>query len=76
MFLSKFGAKNMKVVIAHVDQKDLLFISELMAAGQVRPVIDRRYPLSETAEALRYLEDRTCPRKSGHNRGRIKLTQR
>ena len=67
MFLSKFGAKNVKVVIAHVDQTDMLFISELMAAGQVKPVIDRRYPLRETAEALRYLEQ-------GNARGKVVIT--
>jgi NADPH:quinone reductase-like Zn-dependent oxidoreductase len=38
-----------------------------MQAGKLKPVIDRRYPLSETAEALRYLE-------KGHARGKVVLT--
>jgi NADPH:quinone reductase-like Zn-dependent oxidoreductase len=67
MLLSKIKAKNMKVVIARVDQKDLLVLAELMTAGKVRPVIDKRYPLSETAEALRYLEE-------GRARGKVVVT--
>lgn len=54
----------MRLVIANVNQKDLLFIRELMNAGKVRSIIDKRYPLSETAEALRYLEE-------GHARGKV-----
>jgi NADPH:quinone reductase-like Zn-dependent oxidoreductase len=61
---SMIGAKNMRLVVANVNQKDLLFISELMKAGKVRPLIDKRYPLNETAEALRYLEE-------GHARGKV-----
>ena len=49
------------------NQKDLLFIGELLETGQVVPVIDRRYPLSETAEAMRYLEE-------GHARGKVVIT--
>lgn len=42
--------------IAKVEKQDLLTLKELIEAGKVRPVIDRTYPLSEIAEALRYLE--------------------
>jgi NADPH:quinone reductase-like Zn-dependent oxidoreductase len=38
------------------NKKDLAFLGELFEAGQVKPVIDRRYPLSEAPEAFRYLE--------------------
>jgi NADPH:quinone reductase-like Zn-dependent oxidoreductase len=44
-----------------------VFIKELLEAGKVVPMIDRRYPLSETAEALRYLEE-------GHARGKVVIT--
>jgi NADPH:quinone reductase-like Zn-dependent oxidoreductase len=64
MLKSMAGAKNMRLVIANVNQKDLHFIRELMNAGKVRSIIDKRYPLSETAEALRYLEE-------GHARGKV-----
>jgi NADPH:quinone reductase-like Zn-dependent oxidoreductase len=39
----------------------------MVAAGQVRPAIDRRYPLSELAEALRYVDE-------GHARGKVVIT--
>ena len=37
--------------------KDLVYMKELIEAGKVVPVIDRRYPLSEVPHALRYLEE-------------------
>jgi NADPH:quinone reductase-like Zn-dependent oxidoreductase len=37
-------------------KKDLTFIRDLLATGRIRPVIDRRYRLSEVPEALRYRE--------------------
>jgi NADPH:quinone reductase-like Zn-dependent oxidoreductase len=43
------------------------FLKELFEAGKVVPVIDRWYPLSETAEAIRYLE-------AGHARGKVVIT--
>ncbi len=49
------------------NKEDLLFITELLETGKVVPVIDRRYPLSETAEAIRYLE-------KGHARGKVVIT--
>jgi NADPH:quinone reductase-like Zn-dependent oxidoreductase len=53
--------------ITKSNQKDLVFVKELLEAGKVVPVIDRRYPLSETAEALRYLEE-------GHAQGKVVIT--
>jgi NADPH:quinone reductase-like Zn-dependent oxidoreductase len=50
--------------IAKINQKDLVFLKEHIEAGKVVPVIDRRYPLSETADAIRYLEE-------GHARGKV-----
>jgi NADPH:quinone reductase-like Zn-dependent oxidoreductase len=47
--------------------KDLVYMKELIEAGKVVPVIDRRYPLSEVAEAVRYYGER-------HSQGKIIIT--
>jgi NADPH:quinone reductase-like Zn-dependent oxidoreductase len=65
--LSLTGSKRTPFFIAKIDQKDLAFLKDLLAAGKVAPVIDRRYPLSDAAAALRYLEE-------GHAQGKIVLT--
>jgi NADPH:quinone reductase-like Zn-dependent oxidoreductase len=46
------------------NQKDMAFIMELLETGKIVSVIDRCYPLSETAEAIRYLE-------TGRARGKV-----
>ena len=43
--------------IAKVNQEDLVYLGELLEAGKIVPVIDRSYPLSEIAEAIRYVEE-------------------
>ena len=50
--------------MSNANKEDLLMIKELLETGTVVPVIDRRYPLRETAEAIRYLE-------TGHARGKV-----
>jgi NADPH:quinone reductase-like Zn-dependent oxidoreductase len=63
--MSRKGGKKMgSMGIAKINQKDLVFLGELLDAGKLRPVIDRRYPLSEVADALRYLAE-------GHARGKL-----
>ncbi|HEQ98290.1 MAG TPA: NAD(P)-dependent alcohol dehydrogenase [candidate division Zixibacteria bacterium] len=61
--------KGRKVVsfMANVKQADLVSIKELLEAGKVVPVIDRKYALSETPEAIRYVE-------KGHARGKVIIT--
>jgi NADPH:quinone reductase-like Zn-dependent oxidoreductase len=54
-------------MVAHVDQNELTALLELVQAGKVVPVIDRTFPLSEAAEAFRYLGE-------GHARGKIVLS--
>jgi NADPH:quinone reductase-like Zn-dependent oxidoreductase len=55
--VSKVGDKKVSMMgISNENKEDLLFIKGLLETGKVIPVIDRRYPLSETAEGIRYLE--------------------
>src|SRR6266567_1744145 len=61
------GSKKFRFFIANLNQKDLAVLKELLETGKVVSVIDRRYPLRETAEAVRYLEQ-------GHARGKIVIT--
>jgi len=49
----KTGGKKLGLLL-HKQNKDLVYMKELFEAGKVKPVIDRRYPLSEVPEALRY----------------------
>jgi NADPH:quinone reductase-like Zn-dependent oxidoreductase len=65
--LSLIGTKKTRFFIANINQKDLVFLKDLLEAGKVVPVIDRRYPLSGAAEAIRYLEE-------GHAQGKIVIT--
>jgi NADPH:quinone reductase-like Zn-dependent oxidoreductase len=53
--LSAFGSRKIHMMMAKKSKQDLATIIELMRDGKITPVIDRRYPLSEIREALRYL---------------------
>ena len=66
-WISMTGSKKMGFLTTKSNQKDLVFMNELLEAGKVKPVIDRRYPLSEVAEALCYLGE-------GHARGKVVIT--
>ena len=56
--ISRTGRKKMGSVMWKPNKKeDFVLLKELFEAGKVVPVIDRRYPLSEAAEALRYLQE-------------------
>lgn len=54
--LSRRGSQKFGFMLADITRADLLFLTELVEAGKVTPIIDRTYPLSETADAIRYLE--------------------
>jgi NADPH:quinone reductase-like Zn-dependent oxidoreductase len=64
---SRKGGKSMGGVSAKTNRDDLITLKEMLEAGIIRPAIDRRYPLSETAEALRYLG-------TGHARAKVVIT--
>ena len=57
-FLPRIGRKKARFFIASISRENLTFLKDLVETGKVTPVIDRRYPLSDAADALRYLEQR------------------
>lgn len=63
-FLSAFMRQHASPFLSVPTAGDLLFIKDLIEAGKVKPVIDRTYPINETPEAIRYLEEE-------HARGKV-----
>ena len=64
---SRKDGQKMGNTLAKPNQKDLIFMKDLLEAGKVTPVIDRRFPLHDVADAIRYLE-------AGHARGKVVIT--
>jgi NADPH:quinone reductase-like Zn-dependent oxidoreductase len=64
---SRFTGQRMVMFVAKITNEDLLVLKELIEAGKVTPVIDKTYPLSETREAVAYLE-------AGHARGKVAIS--
>lgn len=64
LMLSPFVSQKLTFLLADMNQKDLGVLADLMRAGKVMPVIDRRYELSEVPAAVAYLE-------AGHARGKV-----
>jgi NADPH:quinone reductase-like Zn-dependent oxidoreductase len=65
--LLSMGRQQFGNVLMKPNQADLLMLKDLCETGKVRPVIDRRFPLSEVSSAVRYVED-------GHARGKVVVT--
>jgi NADPH:quinone reductase-like Zn-dependent oxidoreductase len=61
------GSKKASSLAAKTSVKDLVFIKELLEAGKIVPVVDKVYPLSEVAEAVRYYGER-------HAQGKVVIT--
>ena len=67
LVLSRFVSQKLVTFLAKPKKEDLTIMRELMASEKVKPVIDRRYGLSEVSEAIRYLGE-------GHARGKVVIT--
>jgi len=65
--LSPFVEQEFVLLLAQMRKDDLAVLAELMEAGKVTPVIDRRFRLSEVPAAVRYSEE-------GHARGKIVIS--
>jgi NADPH:quinone reductase-like Zn-dependent oxidoreductase len=64
LVLSLFVRQQGRPFVAIPNHEDLVVLKELVESGKVTPVIDKTYPLSETPEAFRYLDE-------GHARGKV-----
>ncbi len=65
--ISRTGPQKMGMLMPEENRTDLAYMKEMLEAGGVVPVIDRRYPFAETPDAIRYLEE-------GHARGKVVIT--
>jgi NADPH:quinone reductase-like Zn-dependent oxidoreductase len=63
-WLMSFGDKKMRTLAAKSNQKDLEFVVKLLEDGKIKPLIDKRYSLDKTADAMRYMSE-------GHARGKV-----
>jgi len=67
LVLSRFVSQKFLTLMAKLRKEDLVIMGELIETGKITPVIDRYYSLSESPEAIHYLEQ-------GHARGKVVIT--
>lgn len=65
--IAKVKGRRAVSFIADINHADMVFMNELLETGKVVPVIDRKYALSETPQAIRHVEE-------GHTRGKVVVT--
>ncbi len=64
LLIAPFVRQRLTGVLAKVRTQDLRSLAAMIEAGTLKPVLDRSYPLAETADAIRYVE-------TGHVRGKV-----
>lgn len=62
--ISKMSKQKIPAFLARRSKTDLIALTDLIESGEVRPIIDRRYPMEQVADAVSYLE-------AGHSRGKV-----
>jgi NADPH:quinone reductase-like Zn-dependent oxidoreductase len=67
LWTSLAGGRKVVCALSSERPQDLVFIRELVEAGKIKSIVDRRYPLEQAAEAHRYFE-------SGDKKGKVILT--
>ena len=67
LVLSPFARQNLRRYLVKPNHEDLVYVKDLVESGKLRPVIDKTYPLAETAAALAYIE-------AGHAAGKVVVT--
>lgn len=66
-FISMTGSKKISSLLQRANQKDLNDLKELLDIGKVKPIIDKRFKLSEITEAFNYFQE-------GHAQGKVVIT--
>ena len=65
--IARLKGKKVVSFMANINQADLVLMKDLLESGKIVPVIERKYPLNETPQAIRYVEE-------GHTRGKVVIT--
>jgi NADPH:quinone reductase-like Zn-dependent oxidoreductase len=66
MVLSRFTSQELTAFVSRENYEDMAVLKGMIEAGEIAPVVDRTFPLSEAPKAIRYFEE-------GHARGKVAI---